>query len=623
MPAQHYSNKSNDTGASLTLLRPGTSAVARNSALGVLLRRLCLAGSSGLFDGLLQVYESLPSVTSAMKRFIDELEGRLVASSSPQVEQALSLGNNGCGIAVASSTSSSLHRHRYLSALTSYDYPAAVDALHAMFDSGYGAAIGGASAADGFTTALGLLTRSSHHSNVGVSSEISTNDAIHNAQNITSSLSASAAAALTGNPALSALLTSPFSRTREILIAASSPPSVGGISTGRSLLHYALLQLAATELWFGHVGNATAAVRECLRAAHAAGDVPCASLALQLLAECEEAAAAAVVSTGSPVSAVNLDGSVNTGPTGVVTANDRLSAFVSISASAVRATEAGLWRQAIAATLQAAELRHGLMNRNVSPLSSATDAMDANGCRDIGAAADCDDFQRLLDGTLSDTASSVDKLHTAAGGGSMSSSSGYLTAPSHASAESMPTAPVPAWLSLEPSVGSRMGGFGIGSVAPITAPSDANGASSGFSDLSSASMASAAAATAASPLVSPSVAIAAAYGRRLKAKDGAAAGSQLLPSPLTGGGAGALTLPAAGQPLPWSQPQPLSATDVMSAHAAAHAMRARCFASRISSGGGSAGSGGAGDTGAGSPALEAAASLCAAIAQRAAARLQR
>jgi hypothetical protein len=138
-------------------------------------------------------------------------------------------------------------RTQYLTALESRNYTAAIDVLHAYFDYGYGTTVGGGSAFSGSDTPLGLVTS-----------------------------------------VYSPSLYSQWGRIRELLVSSVSAPAVGGTALGRSLLHYPLLHLGATELYFGNASEAKNCFLESLRAAQINGDAAAVTLVSKLLATLEE-----------------------------------------------------------------------------------------------------------------------------------------------------------------------------------------------------------------------------------------------------------------------------------------------------------------------------------------------
>lgn len=242
-------------GGAAWLLPPGLARVAPDSALGLLLRRCVVEVSSLLFDGVLALADGA-RVTAA------GLEAAAAAANEQQLQTPPVGGDDdddGDDSDDGKASGPLASRREYAAALARGDYPAAVAALHALFDVGYGAGLLGGSAVTGTATGVGLL-----------------------------------AGAGSGRGGVAPQLTGSLARVRELLLVAASAPPVGGVPAPglRSLLHYPLLRLAATELWFGHTSTAADALRECLRVAHANGDAPGAAYSLALAVEASALAAA-------------------------------------------------------------------------------------------------------------------------------------------------------------------------------------------------------------------------------------------------------------------------------------------------------------------------------------------
>jgi hypothetical protein len=493
----------------LSLLRPGTTGVCGSSGVGVLLRHVILTADVGLFEGALALMEEVSD--AGPNGVIAALQA---AAAALRAGHQLPIDGGGIygGVTSSAAVGPAGHHAAYLAALDRRDYPAAVASLHALFDVGYGVGVGGLSPTQGITTAIALLSRAG----------LSAVDAAGGA-------AAGPDAAALASTRLS--LSGPFARARDLLLASATPPPVAGVLQGRQLTAYPLLQLAATELAFGHGAAAAAAARECLRTAHATGDRHCASLALQLLGDAEHALLAGETDPYDGYDEDNDDnsggGSGNDGADAddggaVLTVTDGGRRHVeSLLATAARAFDLGLWRQAVGASLQAAEVAAGAAppHRTTTPASSAA--------------------------------------RTAA-------------------------AAVPDWLTLDAAVAARPGMWGVDPRSSSSSASSGGGGGGGATAGGGGS--SSGALPPALMLAPPTVAIAAAHARRVRAKEGAAGASAVAGAAAGAAGgnsalaiasaAAALVLPPPGQPLQWSHPQPLSAGEVTAAHARAHAARA-------------------------------------------------
>lgn len=212
------------------------------------------------------------------------------------------------------SLSPAFQRRRLESALALNDYTLALSSLHAYFDLAYGTSLGGGSALTGSTTAQSLLS-----------------------------------------PSLladTALFAGPLARARELLLAASTGPPVGGTPLGRPLAHYPLLHLAALELWFGRAAAAVETLKECARVAAANGDAACGSYCVELLMDAEVEAAVKARLVARPAAAPPVAESLPP-PVDAAAVIDVLLRLRS------RAGEMGLWRQQASVALRLAELRYG------------------------------------------------------------------------------------------------------------------------------------------------------------------------------------------------------------------------------------------------------------------------
>ena len=236
----------------------------RNSALGLLLRRIIVASDAFLFDGWTRLWEELTVVTRPIiRKYIEELmlcrktgvkfsSLRLNHPESPSSSPFLHQLQSPQSLMKQWPSNPNALRSAFVRAVEMGDLPTAQDALMSYFDHGFGQSVAGTSATTGMTTAIGVS-----------SGDPSGGD---------------------GAGAFSALV-GPFARVKELLISAYSAAPVGGAALGRSLMQYPLLAHAAMHARFGHVEEAVDALHECMRVAQASGDAACASYVLQQLVE--------------------------------------------------------------------------------------------------------------------------------------------------------------------------------------------------------------------------------------------------------------------------------------------------------------------------------------------------
>jgi hypothetical protein len=516
-------------------LLPAVAAVEPRSALGVLLRRVSLAGGARLFDGVAEVWEGVPGAAADAADAADAVEGDDAGRDDPLAAGSSGYGGSSTGgvsgmrglmMPVAEAAAPALPplllptprqlldaspgapaglRAAYVAALDARDFPAAVDALHAYIDAGFGAAVGGGAATVGATTPLGVLTGAAGAGGGrgGGGGGGGGGDA-------------------GGIPALSG----PTGRVRELLLSAASAAPVGGAALGRTLLHYGLLHLAALHGDFGHGDEAADALRECMRVAQASGDAACASYVLELLA-----ATAAGGGGGASGGAGGGGFSAPPGPPPpeAGAGADGPAPPVTLPSESVdllrrvrqRASDLGLWRQQAEVSLRLVE--HAVAT-------------------ELAAAA-------------------------AAGASSPAG-------------PSPPRVAMPDWLSVDPYTAYRAGGYCVG-VATSSSAAPAGGGGGAAATVSPAVTAAgrdgvgAAALTALTGATATAAAAAARRSRALHER-----------RPSLGGGAGgdrdrdrdgAGLAPAPGPGAVWSSPAPLAWHEVVALHAAGHASRARLW----------------------------------------------
>ena len=420
-------------------------------------------------------------------------------------------------------------RRRLESALAAGDYTGALAALHGYFDLAYGTSLGGGSSLVGTTTAQSLLSP--------------------------------------GLLADTALFNGPLARARELLLAASTGPPVGGTPLGRSLAHYPLLHLAALELRFGHAAAAADALRECARVAAANGDGACGTYCLELSLEVEAAELAAPISPPSVSWGSGSGAALGSGasaPRMTVDAQVRQAASVDASATGdallrlrSRAGEGGLWRLQAMAALRLAELRWAPAGGGSS--GDRLRLGNTSGFSSRAAAAARSEVARAPVGFSASTAVPV------------------------------PTVAMCDWLSFDPLVSFRLGGHSVGlaGVCPPVLTGPLPWRPSPGAVVAATATAGAISAvregTRATALASPLQALHLAHSRRVKAvtdSGGGGAGRGVTPpvpqTPATLQAALA-TLPAPASSAYWSGPAAPSAAEVAAMHAAAHASSARMW----------------------------------------------